>query len=85
MNDIDKTMETIKERMNRNSDVITKLIVEAPQCIRIEEYYKVDNEKKELQYRINKAIEYIEDDSLFNGSGICANDLLDILRGEDNE
>ena len=48
----------------------------------LEEEKAENNEKAEI---IKKAIEYIEDDSLFNGSGICANDLLDILRGEEDE
>ena len=45
----------------------------------------IEQVNKKLYDRIDKVIEYIEDDSLFNGSGICANDLLDILRGEDND
>lgn len=33
--------------------------------------------------RIDKAIEYINNGSYFDGSSMCKNDLLNILRGED--
>lgn len=32
----------------------------------------------------NKAIEYIKNASYFDGSGMCANDLLEILKGSDS-
>ena len=36
-----------------------------------------------LENRIDKVIEYINNGSYFDGSLMCKNDLLNILRGED--
>ena len=42
-------------------------------------------EKQNKKYKevIDKAIEYIKNASYFDGSGMCANDLLEILKGSD--
>lgn len=70
--------ETLKEKVY---NVMSWTVCGDMKQIKNTAQYKLDI----AQDRISKAIEYIEDDSLFNGSGICANDLLDILRGEENE
>ena len=53
-----------------------------------------EDEIKDLQQKVEQlenirkeAIEYVKNDSYFDGSGICANDLLKILNkgSEDNE
>ena len=38
-----------------------------------------------MQQRIDKAIEYINNASYFDGSSMCANDLLEILGDKENE
>lgn len=42
-----------------------------------------DEENKKYKEVIDKAIEYINA-SYFDGSGMCANDLLEILKGSDS-
>lgn len=44
---------------------------------------KLNKEVDELHNKIDKAIEYIKNASYFDGSGMCANDLLEILKGSD--
>ena len=44
-----------------------------------------DKGKEYMQQRIDKAIEYINNASYFDGSSMCANDLLEILGDKENE
>lgn len=49
----------------------------------IEEIEQLQQENKKYKEVIDKAIEYIKNASYFDGSGMCANDLLEILKGSD--
>lgn len=42
-------------------------------------------ERNEALLKIDKAIEYINNASYFDGSSMCANDLLEILGDKENE
>ena len=47
---------------------------------------KIADERDELENIRKEAIKYVKNDSYFDGSGICANDLLNILnKGDNNE
>ena len=43
---------------------------------------KLQQENQKYKEVIDRAIEYIKNASYFDGSGMCANDLLEILKGE---
>lgn len=45
---------------------------------------ELQQENKKYKEVIDKAIEYIKNASYFDGSGMCANDLLEILKGSDS-
>lgn len=45
----------------------------------------LQQENSRLKDKIDKAIEYIKNASYFDGSGMCANDLLAILGDKENE
>lgn len=59
---------------------VKRLVKEIEELRKINEQHKKIN--GELRDIINKAIEYIEDKSLYDGSYMTANDLLKILKGE---
>ena len=44
---------------------------------------QLQQENQKYKEVIDKAIEYIKNASYFDGSGMCANDLLEILKGSD--
>lgn len=46
---------------------------------------ELQQENTQLKDKIDKAIEYIKNASYFDGSGMCANDLLAILGDKENE
>lgn len=46
---------------------------------------QLKQENLRLKDKIDKAIEYIKNASYFDGSGMCANDLLAILGDKENE
>lgn len=49
-------------------------------------FIKKEKQVEQLETIRNEAIEYIKSDSYFDGSSICANDLLNILnKGSDKE
>lgn len=45
---------------------------------------QLQQENQKYKEVIDKAIEYIKNASYFDGSGMCANDLLAILKGSDS-
>ena len=50
------------------------------------EVHKLQQKVEQLENIRKEAIEYIKSDSYFDGSSICANDLLNILnKGDNNE
>ena len=54
-------------------------------AFKFKDYIKDLQQKVEqLENIINEAIEYIKNDSYFDGSGMCATDLLNILNKGDN-
>lgn len=48
----------------------------------LEEFENLQQENQKYKEVIDRAIEYIKNASYFDGSGMCANDLLEILKGE---
>lgn len=71
-------------------DIIEKLSIEFAIKNQQYEYIRHNDYSKELQHRIEKAIEYIEQNEFYLDykTGACIKGvmpLLDILRGEDND
>ena len=47
---------------------------------------KIADERDELENIRKEAVKYVKNDSYFDGSGMCTNDLLNILnKGDNNE
>ena len=83
MNILEELKLSKQQNKNERYDYLCSQFNCVNYAIKLEKYTnKLQQENQKYKEVIDKAIEYIKNASYFDGSGMCANDLLAILGGK---